>query len=378
MSPQITVKTTMGYGSRVVKSILGVLLGIIMFFGSFALLYWNEGQADVSEIAKTAVQVNSDGSFVVLDGQLVYVSGVVSSDEVIGDDMYLNAGDYLIVERIVEMYSWVEERSSSSDKNVGGSETTTTTYDYKNEWTRYPADSSSFYDKSYVNPVKSIADDINTVSSAKVGVYSLDMASVSYPTLEQILIDETSVDLAKGGVLESGFIFVGKGSLTAPQVGDLRISYQVLKDNVDVTLFGQISGQEIVNYVDADTGVALYRMFTVGFDEALTQMHGEYLMMLWMLRVLGFFLMWFGMMLILGPLSTFLDILPFLGSLSRFIIGLATFVVAVILSVVTIIVSIIFHNIVALIVVIAVVLVGVFVIVKKKFAKKGITPEIAG
>jgi len=376
MSPQITVKTTTGYGSRVVKSILGVLFGIIMFFGSFALLYWNEGQVDVSEIAKSAVQLNSDGTSTITDGQLVYVSGTVSSDEVVGDGMYLNAGDYLVVERVVEMYSWVEESKSSSTKNVGGSETTTTTYNYKNEWTQYPSDSSTFYDTSYVNPTKSIADGVNTVSTAKVGVYSVDMTSVSYPTLEKISIDEGMVDLSKGGVLQSGFVFVGKGSLTTPQVGDLRISYQVLKDNVNVTVFGQVSGQEVSNYVDAETGVALYRMFTSSFDEALVQMHGEYLMILWGLRALGFFLMWFGLMLILGPLSTLLDILPFLGSVSRFIVGLATFVVAAILSVVTILVSIVFHNIVALVIVIVAVLVGIFMVVKKKFAKKGIVDSI--
>ena len=80
-----TKTTTVGYGSRIMKSIVGVLLGIALFIGSFAVLYWNEGRADLSKIAVTATDISVDAT-VAVDGSLVSVSDVLSSTETLGDN----------------------------------------------------------------------------------------------------------------------------------------------------------------------------------------------------------------------------------------------------------------------------------------------------
>jgi hypothetical protein len=79
----------------------------------------------------------------------------------------------------------------------------------------------------------------------------------------------------------------------------------------------------------------------------------------WILRLVGFLLMWVGLSLCFGPITTFLDVLPFLGSASRFVIGLVTFAVALLLSAITIVISMLVHNLLALIVVFGLLIGGV-------------------
>lgn len=53
---QITEVTEEGLVERLIRSFAGVLLGIGLFLGSFALLYWNEGrlQAQKGALAEMA------------------------------------------------------------------------------------------------------------------------------------------------------------------------------------------------------------------------------------------------------------------------------------------------------------------------------------
>ncbi|MEK7086035.1 MAG: TMEM43 family protein, partial [Patescibacteria group bacterium] len=142
MSDQYKVVTTKGYGSRIVDSIKGVGMGILLFLASFGVLYWNEGRVDLSEVAKNAVEISStEVALAGVDGKLVSTNGKITSGETLGDGLYLNPGKYLSVHRDVEMYAWVEKTSSNSDTNLGGSETTETTYTYAKEWTSSPSSS---------------------------------------------------------------------------------------------------------------------------------------------------------------------------------------------------------------------------------------------
>src|SRR3990167_8092 len=136
MPDSFSSTTTTGYGSRIVNSIKGVVIGLILFVVSFGLLYWNEGRVDLSNIAKTATEISSatvstDSS---LTGKLISTTGVVNSDQIIGDNLFLNPDKFIAAEREVEMYSWIEKSESHSKTNTGGSETTETTYTYSKGW----------------------------------------------------------------------------------------------------------------------------------------------------------------------------------------------------------------------------------------------------
>ena len=87
MPDQYTHVTRHGYGSRIMKSIKGIFIGILLFVISFGVLYWNEGRVDLSKIAETAIEISADAEDVSASGQLVSVSGTIKTDETLGDGL---------------------------------------------------------------------------------------------------------------------------------------------------------------------------------------------------------------------------------------------------------------------------------------------------
>jgi hypothetical protein len=374
--------TTTGFGSRILNSIVGVIVGIALFICSFGVLYWNEGRFDYSKLAKNALVVDA------LDGDgpakassnLVAVYGVAESTEKLGDEIALDkdsiiveSDTYLALDRTVEMYGWKEEKKTKSQKNLGGSETTETTYTYKTDWINLSdaAKSKDFqHPEEHQNPEPLVNNYEKKVTAAKVGNYVVDMNSLQLPAHKTLMLNDKVVDLPQDGELttrlaEEKYIFIGSGTYQQPLVGDVRVRYGVVKYPTKVTTFGKIDQASLVPFVD-NKNHTLYRMFEGTKDEAVVTLHQEYKTALWIFRLVGFSMMFMGLLFCLGPLSTLLDIVPFLGSVGRGISGIAAFVVALVLSAVTIIISMILHNIIALIVVVGVIIAGIIWWLKKK------------
>jgi len=375
MTDRFTTTTTTGYGSRIMNSIKGVV-GFILFVASFGVLYSNEGRVDMSQIAVTAVDISATTQDTANDGKLVSTTGVFTSEETIGDNMFLNADKYLAVTRKVEMYAWEETSESKSTTNVGGSETTETTYKYDKVWTENPQKSSDFKQpQGHENPAKTLEGDTVTVEKATLGVYGLDVPKLELPEFADLQLTATNVTAKDGAVLAEGgkYLFIAKvagSSLNAPAVGDMRISYSVLYPGKDGTVFGKLEGSNISPYFDEKNN-KLYRVFSGTRDEAIAQMHDEYTMMLWIFRAVGFLMMWIGLAALFGPISVLLDFLPVFGQISRALIGGIAFIVSLVLSGVTILVSMLLHNVVALVISIVVVvgvIIGVMIMIKKKKA----------
>lgn len=365
MPNSFTTTTTTGYGTRIGKSFGSAIAGILMFFGAFGLLYWNEGRTDLSSIAKSAIElpagaVSTDAA---VQGKLVSASGVVTSTETLGDDLYLKPGNYLAVDRKAEMYAWVETKSEKSQTNVGGSETTQTTYDYAMDWTSSPQPSSEFqYPADHENPDVAVESNSFVVESLTVGSYTVT-GDVDLPSTSALPLKKELVSLSGGAKLSGDYVFLGTGTVTSPKLGDTRVSYSVLDSGFDGTVFGKLTNSKISKSVDAD-GNELYRVFAGSRDEAIATLHSEFVTMGWVLRVVGFLMMWLGLAAVLGPLATLLDILPFLGSTTRFLVLVITFPVALILSAITIIVSMILHSLIAVIIVLALVIAGLILLAK--------------
>ncbi|PIZ75489.1 hypothetical protein COY05_03960 [Candidatus Peregrinibacteria bacterium CG_4_10_14_0_2_um_filter_38_24] len=369
MSDQVTQVVTKGYFSRIIDAIKGIVFGLILFLGAFGVIYWNEGSVDISGIANTATKVTAESVDTVAEGKLIAVTGKAVSTEKLGDSMFLKPADYLAVSRNVEMYAWVEKSDSKSSISTGGSETTTTTYSYSMDWTSSPGKTSNFQEPAgHANPEMAIKAQTFRVKSAKVGAYEVDMAKLDLPAYEDLNLTAENLNLAQG-VFENGYVLVGKGTSVAPQIGDLRISYGVVNNNLDGTVFGKLEGGKLVTYVDQKTTESLYRFFNGTFDEAIKQMHSEFTMWLWIFRLVGFLMMWIGLSSLFGPISVILDVLPILGAISRSAIGFLTFLVSLVLSILAIVVSMLLHSLIAMIVV-AVIGVAGFVVVLKMKAKK--------
>ncbi|MBI4232529.1 TMEM43 family protein [Candidatus Peregrinibacteria bacterium] len=370
------VKTTQtGYGTRLGNSIKGIGFGLLLFFGSFVLLYWNEGRVDLSTVADDAVQADAAELSSELDGKQVFVTSEIAADGgPIGDQLFLLEGDYMALNRNVEMYAWVQHTSSSSDTNLGGSETTTTEYSYKQEWvssTSVP-DSSQFEMTGYSNPSPKYTSESFYADGGKIGVYGIALDEIELPEFKKLTLNEENFRSDGLAQLKAGYAYVdysANGS-DVPELGDLRVSYEVIEPGMKATVFGKLEGSDIVTFVDSENdGAKIYRMFKGSRDEAIATFHDEHVFMTWVLRGVGFLMMWFGLSSVFSVLSVLLDVLPFLGSVSRGILGLITFLVAAVLSAATILISMILHNVIAVVVTVLVVI-GITVFVLKKKGNK--------
>src|SRR3990167_6526097 len=226
MADQFTDVTTTGYCGRIINSIKGVVIGLILFVVSFGLLYWNEGRVDLSNIAKTATEISS---------------ATVST--------------------------------------------------YSKGWEENPKSTSNFkHPEGHENPQKSLDSYTNKVTAATIGAYNFDPQSVTLPNFSQLPLNSQNVTLSDGATLANdSYIFIKKsegGTFDSPQVGDLRISYHVLRPGFDGTIFGKLSGSKIDPYFDQD-GNNLYRLFIGTRDQAISTLHTEYTTLLWILRLVG-------------------------------------------------------------------------------------------
>jgi len=382
MPDKFTETKTIGLGSRLGTSVKNVFVGLLMFVASFGVLYWNEGRVDLATVAKEAVEISAETANTdsALSGKLVSLTGDVTTEETLGDGDMLLPGSYLAVERVVEMYAWTEQTEEKEQNNLGGSQTVETTYDYVKNWTSNPPSSSNFkYSEGHINPTLNVEGGSYAVTEANVGVYSINPIKIELPEYSDLTLEDEMLSLegTKATLSNSQYVFLpyATGStLSSPQVGDVRISYKVLEPGFEGTVFGKLKGEKIDPYFDEDNN-ELYRLFAGTRDEAVNTLHGEFVMMLWLMRALGFLLMWVGLTALFGPFTTLLDVLPILGSLGRGVVGAVMFVVALVLVSITILVSMVIHNIVALIIVIVLALIGLGfamnVLRKKLKAKQG-------
>ena len=348
MPDQFKEVKTIGYRSRIGPAIKGVLLGLILFFGSFALIFWNEGRDVISNLAAKAIPIVSDGisTDASLQGSLVSVRGTVSASKRIGDGLYLLPGDYIKVDRIVEIYAWVQHQSTKTKKNIAGSETQETNYDYQKEWITNLPDSGQFkIREGHENPDRQLARAEKTVVPATIGAYQFDPRMALFPVVDELVLTESMISLKNSARLVGGkYVYTGKGTFSNPEIGDTRVVYRVIPSNETMTLFGKLNGDDIGLYTNQTKDVTLFRLFYETPDEAVQIMHSEYTTSTWLLRLAGFLLMWIGLLFVFKPISVVMDILPILGSTSQFGLGIISLIIAAIFSLVTIVLSNIVHN----------------------------------
>lgn len=155
----VTEVTEEGWGSRLGKSFGGVIVGIILFFGSIAFLWWNEGRA----VTTAKALVEGEGNVVAVKdiskvdsanaGKLVHMSGEAATTETLTDPTFALSKNAIGLSRKVEYYQWVEHKSEKREKQMGGSEKVITTYTYSKEWVSSPQDSSAYKEAGHENRV---------------------------------------------------------------------------------------------------------------------------------------------------------------------------------------------------------------------------------
>jgi hypothetical protein len=352
-----TESVTTGYFSRIGKSITGILFGGLMFLVAFPILFMNEGCAvraydAITEGKGAVVETALDKVDSATDKKLVHVSGPSATDEVLRDDEFNVQAPGIHLERHVEMYQWKEESRTKTRKNLGGSETRETVYDYEKAWSTDQINSDNFNEggkAKYLadhsvrieNPAFPFSKNQKTAQRVTLGAHVLTDVLVSSITssddvpanaamLAELPEDKKKLDIAGAQRTPSltGAKILFSANPEKPQVGDMRVWFTVVKPTT-VSVLAQQEGDTFGPYV-AKSGNSLYRLEegTLSAAEMLKHMENETTTLLWLVRAGGFMLMFFGLSMMMAPLSVLADVVPFIGSL----VGMGTSLIAGLLA----------------------------------------------
>jgi hypothetical protein len=382
----ITVVTRQGYFQRLKNSVLGVLFGLGLFFVSFYLLWWNEGDLAAEKGALKELQaavVEADAGVVSpsTEGKPVHIIGDLTSGEELGDPEFIVPGPYLRLDRKAEMYQWVEEERSETRERVGGSSETVKTYTYRKEWREGRKNSSAFHSPAgHENPNPTIQSRGFAVQSAQFGSWDgrsvIDQLSAS----ESLPLEPSILPPSVQSQQQGKFLYFRRNSSgSTDEVGDERVSFTVLRPATYSVVAQHERGARLAAWVSANGK----EKFLVGAGTKSTQQlisdeQSRVGLIAWFLRALGFLMMWGGLGLILRPIATLLAILPPAAAVGRFAIGSVTFLVAAVLSLVTIVVAWVAHNPIMLVIVIGGGLAWALWLIRKRFQRaSGVQPAFA-
>ena len=343
--------TSMGWGGRLMNSIKSVLFGIAMFLASFAVLWWNEGNSirtatGLAEGSKVVVKISADNVLPENDGKLVHLSGDIKTDEFLDDpdfNVHVNA---LKLGRHVKMYQWKETSESKETKKVGGGTETTTTYNYALTWSDGRINSEEFnYPEGHGNPELSLPEMELTVAKATLGAFTLNQALLnSVDDHSPLAISGLESTKYKDAQLTSDGAYIGTGSNTAPQLGDVRVSFSIVKPGPASIIAKQIRDTFEEYTTETGTTISLLDHGIVSPEKMFEEAQSANEVMTWILRAVGFVVMFIGLAMIFNPLVVLADVLPFLGNLLGAGVSIFAFAVSMLLSLLTIAIAWVFYR----------------------------------
>lgn len=337
MSDSYTETSRQGWLSRIGGSIKSVLLGLALFLVAFPLLFWNEGRAvkreqALDDGAGSVISVSAETIDAANDGRLVHVTGFATTDETLNDAELGIGVNGLALRRNVEMYQWQEHEESKTEKNVGGSTETTTTYSYDKDWSERVQNSSQFkVAEGHENPASMPYRERSwTASKATLGAYRLEPSLIDRlggATEMQIDAGMLGEEQAATFKVDDGRLYRGENP-QSPAVGDVRIHYEVLMpQNISIVARQVRDSFEPYQTSNGET-LLLVRNGTHSAEQMFAAAKAANTVQTWLLRGAGFVLMFIGLGLVFKPLSVIADILPIAGTL----VGMGTGLVALLLS----------------------------------------------
>lgn len=312
----------------------GSIAGGLIFLSAFILIWFNEGRPNLAVVAADSIPVSASTVNRANEGQFLAVSGRLTSSP-LSDELFLAPGNYLQIERIVEMYAWVERRDSETDE-----------YYYDQKWTTNPENSKEFFFSSeHYNPPLELPGGTYTARNGRLGAFAVDLAMLDLPAAEQLELNRSVLRRGSQEQSSGRYIFRGFGTLENPEIGDIRINFKVVRGDREVTAFGEQQGERLEPYWSEKYDVVLYRALDGSRASAIEQLDTEHTIIGWVLRAVSLLMLWGGLALVLGPISALISVLPgAIRQASGCALGLLTFIPAFILWAIAEVIAIVAHN----------------------------------
>lgn len=378
---QYTKTSRVSWGQRLMQSIAGVVGGMVLVLAAVGGLWWNEGRAvntakGLKEGAAAVTTVSPDRVDPSNTGQLVHISGQAVSQDTLRDPLLGVAETAIALIREVEMYQWQEERRTETRTAVGGSEERVTTYNYKPDWSSRHIDSSRFYQAAtHRNPaVFPIESETRRADNVALGAFRLSPALIAQirESRPYALGAEQVASLPerfreRANTDQPGWLYIGDPML--PEIGDMRIRLQIVRDQPVSVLARQIDNTFEAHASSHGTTIQRLMPGILSAEAMFDQMVRENTMMTWGLRFGGLLMMMIGFGLILKPIKVTFDVLPMLGSIAGAGIGVISLVLGLVLSLSTIALAWLFYRPLLSIVLIGA-CVGIVYLARQKLGKR--------
>ncbi len=332
-----TELSSQSWFSRIGESIKGILFGFILFIVAFPLLWWNEGHSverynSLKEGQGIVLSVPVENVNPANNGKLIHTQGMATTQETLTDAQFAVAVPAIKLQRSVSMYQWKESETTETHEEVGGSKTTKKTYTYTEGWSDSAISSDTFKQSAgHDNPPMPYKSQTFQAQHVSLGAFALNADQVSRLSGEQDFSVQ-GVEVAnkmagkKVTVTATGF-YLGDNP-TQPHIGDLQVSFKVLKP-VNVSVVAQQQGNSFTAYpTQAGSEIDLLEMGLVTANAMFATAQTENTVMTWVVRIAGFLAMWLGLTQILKPLSVLAAVLPFLGDLIAMGTGIFAFLLA--------------------------------------------------
>lgn len=330
--------------SRIGGAFTGILIGVVLFIAAFPVLFWNEGRAvrryqTLNEGAGKVISLPEAKASAEYDGKLIHVSGQAITDEILTDPEFGVAVNAIKLQRKAEMYQWKEIKKRKTRKKLGGGKETITTYSYTRTWSSNLINSSSFKKPhGHQNPdsMPYRSEDF-VAAEVFLGEFKLPPSLIGKINKSSILpaADLANIDELPNSDFHGSGIYIGFNP-SAPQIGDLRITYHIVAPT-EVSIVSRQIGRSFEPY-RAKAGGTIHMLSPgiVGAENMFQQAQRTNVMWTWLFRLGGFVLMLIGVAMILRPLAVIADVIPFLGSIVGAGTGILSFLTAAPLAFLTI------------------------------------------
>lgn len=325
-----TETTRVGFGARIKNAVKGIGLGVAFIGISISGIFWNEGNSvrtarALSEGADAVLSLNNVTPEGRNEGALVHIAGPLVLGSVLRDDALGIAGGAQTVrlERKVEQFAWIEDKSTRSKTNTGGSQDRTTDYTYRMDWTDSPESGAAFHvSDGHMNPPMPIRSEVLRHDQGQIGGFTVTQGVGNLGGSDPVLLTDDQVQVIGSALglddalrLTAG-VAQSSQNMTAPQLGDIRISY--FASNVAVaSVVGVQYNATLIPYV-AQNGRNVFlieeglKPATAMFETAQDANRFK----TWALRVLLIVVMFLGFKAFLSILDVLASVLPFLGWLT--------------------------------------------------------------
>ena len=337
MPDSFTETTKISFGQNIKNSLFGAFLGFILFLLSFVILWWNEGN-NVAQIykanfmAKNAIEISVDQINRENDNKLVQLSGKAVTDASLTDGI-ITVPNAFALKRTVEMYQWKENVETETKDELGGGTTETKTYSYEKVWSENQIDSEDFAKSGYTNPKFPIESEDVYAESGRLGEFKLT-------TKQTHLMHEYSeyTNLPQKGEykINEGTYYKGYNP-QKPNIGDLRISYEVVPSGVNISIIGEQQSDDTITGMKLKDKTAYMQMSGLKTkDEMINAFRQGNKMFTNLIRFLGWLLMFAGLNMLINPLIVLLKFIPFLSNIVGFLTKGVMFLASIALSLLTI------------------------------------------